>query len=100
MAKDLADSALEVTATIVATPICAYLGSYVGEGLGWLGGNIIDMIPLAKDVAPWLAERAGLIQDGKTIAELNENLYQTSGAVSGFWSGGFLPLRSLIKMNE
>jgi hypothetical protein len=68
-------------------PVCAYLGSYLGEGVGWLTGNIIDYIPLARNVAPWIGERTGLIQDAKTAIDLSENLYQTAGAVSGFWGG-------------
>lgn len=86
-----------VTATIIATPVCAYLGSYVGEGIGYAWGNVVDFIPYVRDVAPWLAERTGLINDAKKVVDLNENLYQTSGAVAGFWGGLFLPLRILIK---
>lgn len=66
-------------------------GTYLGEGVGYVVGNIIDYIPLARDVAPWCAERAGLITDSKTAVDLNENLYQTSGAVGGFWEGLWFP---------
>ena len=85
---DVAVAALVAT---VAMPVCAYVGSYVGEGLGWVGGNIIDFIPYVNDVAPWLIERSGLINDAKTAVDLNENLYQTTGAISGFWVGLWLP---------
>ena len=89
---NVAVAALVVTA---AMPVCAYAGSYVGEGLGWVWGNIVDFIPYVKDVAPWLAERSGLINDAKTAVDLNENLYQTTGAISGFWGGLWLPWRIL-----
>ena len=78
-------------AAIVAMPVCAYGGSYVGEGFGWLLGNIVDFIPYARDVAPWLAERSGLINDTKEVVGLNENLYQTKGAIAGFWGGLLAP---------
>lgn len=84
-----------VLAAMIATPISAYAFSYVGEGLGWVSGNIANVIPYVKDVVPWLAERSGLIQDSKNVADLNENLYQTSGAISGFYGGIFLPWRIL-----
>jgi len=90
------NAALGVAVAIVATPICAYLGSYVGEGFGWAYGNIIDFIPLVNDVAPWLAERAGLINDAKEVANLNEDLYQTTGSISGFWGGMALPWKVLL----
>lgn len=89
---NVAVGALVATA---AMPVCAYVGSYLGEGLGYVWGNIIDFIPLVNDVAPWLAERSGLINDAKTAVDLNENLYQTTGAISGFWGGLWLPWKVL-----
>ena len=85
-----------VLAAMIATPICAYAGSYLGEGIGYLFGNLIDIIPLAEDVAPWMAERAGLITDAKHAANLNEDLYQTTGAMSGFYGGLFLPWKFIF----
>lgn len=85
-----------ILVAMVATPVCAYVGSYLGEGIGYLWGNLMDVIPLAKDVAPWLAERSGLISDAKHAANLNEDLYQTSGAISGFYGGLFLPWKIIF----
>ena len=89
---NIAVGALVATA---AMPVCAYLGSYLGEGLGYVWGNIIDFVPYVRDVAPWLAERAGLINDAKTAVDLNENLYQATGAIGGFWGGLWLPWKVL-----
>ena len=58
-------------------------------------GNIIDFIPAVNNVAPWLAERSGLVS-GSPVQDLNENLYQTTGALSGFYGGLFLPWKVLI----
>ncbi len=76
---------------MAAMPVCAYFGSYIGEGIGYVRGNMIDFIPYVNDVAPWLAERAGLINNAENTTDLNENLYQTSGAIAGFWGGLLLP---------
>ena len=73
-------------------PLCAIAGSYIGQGLGWCLGNVIDIIPQANRVAPWLAERSGLFSDAKGAIDLNENLYQTSMGTTGFWTGLFAPL--------
>ncbi len=81
-----------VAATIVAMPLCAIAGSYIGQGLGWCLGNVIDMIPQAERVAPWLAERSGLVSDAKSAIDLNENIYQTALGTSGFWGGLLFPL--------
>ena len=76
---------------IAISALSAYVGSYIGEGVGWFGGNIINFIPLANDVVPWLAERSDMIEDaGGSIRNINENFYQTAGAVSGFWAGLFM----------
>ena len=83
---------------IASTPVCAYVGSYIGEGLGYVWGNIIDFIPLINDIAPWLAERTGLINNAKEAIDLNENLYQTTGAIGGFWGGLYLPFRLIISV--
>jgi len=87
--------AVVATATM---PVCAYLGSYLGEGAGYLWGNLIDVIPYINTVAPWLAERTGLITDAKNAVDLNENLYQTTGAIGGFWGGLFFPWKVLTRM--
>ena len=85
---------------LAATPLCAYAFSYAGQATGWVVGNLVDMIPYACDVAPWLSERVGLFENAKTVTELNENLYQAAGAVSGFWSGLLLPWKIWSKVEE
>ncbi|MBI2583981.1 MAG: hypothetical protein HYW25_04905 [Candidatus Aenigmarchaeota archaeon] len=45
-----------LAAAVVATPVCAYAGSYFGEGAGYVVGQIIDFLPGVNRVAPWLAE--------------------------------------------
>ena len=87
-----------LVATAVGMPVCAYVGTYLGEGMGYVWGNIVDFIPLVNDIAPWLAERAGLINDAKTVVDLNENLYQTTGAIGGFWGGLWVPWKVLTKI--
>lgn len=79
-----------------ATPICGYIGSYLGEALGYVWGNFLDFIPYVRDIAPWLAERSGLINDSKPVIDLNENLYQTTGAIGGFYGGLTIPWTILI----
>jgi hypothetical protein len=91
------EAAVGVVGIVVAMPICAYIGRYVGEGTGYIIGNVIDFIPVIKDVAPWIAEKTGLVSDVKNIADLNENLYQTTGAISGLYGGFWLPLKFLAK---
>lgn len=76
---------------VASMPLFAYAGTYIGEGMGWLWGNIVDAIPYVRDVAPWCAKRAGLSPG----PEFNENLYQTSGAIGGFWGGLAFPWRVL-----
>ena len=85
---------------IVAAPLCAMAGTYLGEGLGYIWGNLMDCIPLVKDLAPWCARRAGLITDPKQLADLNENIYQTAGAVTGFWKGLFFPLNVALSYDK
>ena len=87
------NAGLAVIASMAAMPVCAVAGTYFGEGMGYLWGNAVDFFPYIRDVAPWCAERAGLIIDAKDAVNLNEDLYQTAGAVSGFWGGLFLPIR-------
>ena len=94
--KEQGNVPLGILVGLVTMPVCAYIGSYIGEGLGWLSGNIIDIIPLVNDVAPWMAERTGLIADAKNYPNLNEDLYQASGAVSGFWGGMFFPFKAAV----
>ena len=72
---------------LLATPVIAYALSYVGEGFGWIGGHLVDIVPYARNVAPWLAERSGLVKDVQEITNFNVDFYQTCGAISGFWGG-------------
>jgi hypothetical protein len=94
-------SVVEVSALVVGSAVAmgvgAVAGSYIGGGLGYVWGSIVDFVPLVNDVAPWLAERTGLVEDAKSIVDLNENLYQTTGAVSGFWGGLWLLPKVVIK---
>jgi hypothetical protein len=60
---------------VAAMPVCALAGSYVCEGVGYLWGNLVDVIPYVNKVAPWLAERFGLISRVSNTANLNEDLY-------------------------
>ena len=90
--------AVVLLATTAAMPVCAYAGSYVGEGVGWACGNIIDFIPYVNKVAPWLAERTGMLSDAKNAVDLNENLYQTTGAISGVCGGLWLPWKVLVSI--
>ncbi|MBT5023339.1 hypothetical protein HOK51_11455 [Candidatus Woesearchaeota archaeon] len=85
--------ALGLMCGIVLMPVCGYVGSYIGEGFGWLVGNCVDFIPYVQDVAPWIAERSGLIDSSELATDLNENLYQTSAGVAGFWGGFWAPLK-------
>ena len=91
------NTSLATLGFVASMPVCAYIGSYIGEGMGWVGGNIIDFIPYIRDVAPWLAERTGLVHDTKNIANFNVDLYQTTGAIGGFWAGLFLPINILLR---
>lgn len=91
--KESGQNAIGCLLGVAAMPLCAIAGSYLGEGLGYLWGNLIDIIPYVNQVAPWMAERAGLINDVRSATNLNEDLYQTAGAISGFWGGLWLPLR-------
>lgn len=84
----------------VAMPVCAVIGSYLGEGAGYLWGNLINIIPGINAIAPWMAERSGLISDAKNAANLNENLYQTTGAIGGFWYGLWFPWKLLTCGHE
>jgi len=82
---------------IVATPVCAVAGAYLGTGIGWLWGNIVDVIPLVKDVAPYIAENiAGVSSKVANDPDFNEDVRQIMGAVGGFWAGAFLPLKILL----
>lgn len=78
------------TAAVIAMPFCALAGTYVGEFGGYVFGNIVNFIPLVRDVAPWCAERTGLMTD-----YANEDVYQVGGAVSGFWGGLCFPFKVL-----
>lgn len=91
------NAAAGVILAIATMPVSALAFSYVGEGFGWLWGNIVDFIPYVNDVAPWCAERSGLVANAGTVADINENLYQTTGAVGGFWGGMAFPWRVLAE---
>lgn len=66
----------------IGVPVCAVAGTYIGEGFGWLVGNIMDVIPLVNKVAPWAAERSGLTPWVNDVSNINEDLYQAAGAAS------------------
>ena len=83
--------------SILSMPVCAILVSYIGQGFGWLWGQIVDFIPLVNQVIPWLAERCGDLGEGLSRHELNVEFSQVSGAISGFWGGLWLPWRVLAK---
>ena len=89
------NATIGLLAVLVATPICAYADSYIGQGIGWVGRNIVDFIPLVNKIAPWVAERSGL-KNPTYAANLNEDLYQTTGAIAGFWAGLFLPWQTVL----
>ena len=93
------NATIGLLAVLVATPICAYADSYIGQGIGWVGRNIVDFIPLVNKIAPWVAERSGLINPAYA-ANLNEDLYQTTGAIAGFWAGLFLPLQASFILGD
>jgi hypothetical protein len=95
VSNESGNAAIPIIIGVAAMPLCAYAGSYVGEGIGWLWGNFVDIIPYVSDVAPWLAERSGLIDDASKVVDLNENLYQTTGAIGGFWGGLTFPWKAL-----
>ena len=81
---------------IIFMPICAIIGSYIGQGFGWIWGQIIDFIPLVNKVAPWLAERCGDLGQGLSRHELNIEFYQVTGAIGGFWGGLVFPWKALV----
>lgn len=88
-------SLIVILVIIVLMPVCALALSYVCEFLGWIVGHIVDWIPLVNKVAPWMAERCGLhIKSGN----LNVDLYQTVGAINGFWTGLWLPWKVVAKL--
>ncbi|MBI5148924.1 hypothetical protein HZA33_04565 [Candidatus Pacearchaeota archaeon] len=78
---------------IAAMPVGAYLGSWIGEGVGYVWGHVADFVPYLNHLAPWLAERCGDLGHGLSRHALNTEFYQVSGAVSGFMSGLFFPFR-------
>ena len=71
----------------MAVPVCAFAGTYIGMGLGWVTGQIVDFIPLVNQVAPWIAERCGELGAGMSRHDMNVEYYQLSGAIGGFWGG-------------
>lgn len=85
-----------VLMALIATPLCAYGLSYLGQGLGYISGHIADFIPYVKDVAPMLAQRAGDLGEGLKNHDLNVQYYSTAGAISGFWGGFAFPWRLLL----
>lgn len=85
---------------LVTSPICALAGTYLGEGVGYVIGNMVDWIPFMRDVVPWCAERAGLVADSRHAVDLNENFYQTFVAFSGFYWGLLFPFKLLWGDNK
>ena len=76
---------------ITSMGIFAYVGGYIGQGLGYVLGNGIDIIPLFNDFAPWIAERSGLIEDPSQLKDFNENFCETALGMVGVWKGFWLP---------
>lgn len=78
----------------------AFLFSFVGQGLGWLIGQVIDFIPVVNSVAPYLANRCGDLGAGLSRHAMNVEFYQLSGAISWFWFGFWLPLKVAAKLDD
>ncbi len=70
--------------TSIATAVA---GSYVGEGAGYVFGQLMDFLPYARDLAPWLAERSGLLTHVANQAGFNVDFYQATGALGGLVIG-------------
>jgi hypothetical protein len=92
------NAALLFLGTAALMPVCAYIGSYLGQWSGWVAGQVIDALPYVNKVAPYFAERCGHIGAGLSRHALNVQLAQTTGAIGGFWGGLFLPLEVLAKI--
>ena len=82
----------------VAMGVSSYAGSYIGQGLGYVLGNGINLIPYLNDFAPYIAERSGLINDYSQLKDFNENFYETGLGLVGVWKGFWLPLKYLARL--
>ena len=85
---------------LALAPVGAVAFGYAGAGLGWAWGHLVDVVPLVRDAAPYIAQKTGLIKDAAEIANFNVEFYQASGAVTGFWSGFWFPARVLAQINK
>ncbi len=74
-----------------AAVLLGIAGSYVGDGIGYVVGHVMDALPLARDFAPMLAERSGLLAQAADHTRFNVDFYQTVGAGVGVLSGIALP---------
>ncbi len=75
----------------IASVGSAVVGSYVGEGTGYLFGHVMDAVPLARDLAPWIGERTGLLSDVANQAAFNVDFYQATGMLAGLIVGAAAP---------
>ena len=80
-----------LVACTLTTPLCAWIGYHAGSFVGYLDGHFTDFIPLIKDVVPSLIEKYGLIQGAKDTLEINKDVFQTLGKMSGFTAGAIAP---------
>ncbi|GEM_PF-1926349 len=82
---------------IAAIPLCAFVGSYIGQGIGWLAGSITGKIPYVNLAVQYFVKRVGMdaYLNSLTIEAINLKIFQLYGTVAGFGLGNVFPFIAL-----
>jgi len=94
--KDVGVQTAALAVTGVASIGGAYLGSSVGEGIGYIIGQTVDVVPVLRDLTPQLAAHTGLLAHAAHQAQFNVDFYQTIGAGAGLLCGIAVPVLYLV----
>jgi hypothetical protein len=63
------------------------LGAYLGYGIGWGAGHIIDMLPYVKEAIPNLVRSVGLTPS----SDVNVTVFEALGMIGGTGFGFYGP---------
>ena len=94
---DRGEKALMIIIDIAFIFLAPLIASYIGQLIGWLWGQFMGIVPLVKNVAPWIINRCGTLGMGMSKHTMNVEFYQVSFTITGFWTGLGFALKEFFK---